>query len=33
MLTGWDIDIMTEDEESERRQQENMRARSQMFHG
>lgn len=30
MLTGWDIDIMTEEEES-RRRQENMRARSQMF--
>ncbi len=29
-LTGWDIDIMTEDEESERRQQE-FRARSQLF--
>ncbi len=30
MLTGWDIDIMTEDEESRRRQEE-MRQRSQMF--
>jgi len=30
MLTGWDIDIMTEEEES-RRRQEDMRARSQMF--
>ncbi len=29
-LTGWDIDILTEDEESERRQQE-FRARSQLF--
>ncbi len=29
-LTGWDIDIMTEDEESERRQEE-FRRRSQMF--
>ena len=30
MLTGWDIDILTEEEESRRRQEE-MRARSQMF--
>ena len=30
ILTGWDIDIMTEDEESRRRQEE-MRARSQLF--
>ena len=30
MLTGWDIDILTEAEESERRQEE-MRSRSQMF--
>ncbi len=30
MLTGWDIDIMTEEEESRRRQEE-MRQRSQMF--
>src|SRR5499433_561311 len=30
MLTGWDIDIMTEAEESERRSEE-MRTRSQMF--
>ncbi len=29
-LSGWDIDILTEDEESERRQQE-FRARSQLF--
>jgi N utilization substance protein A len=29
-LTGWDIDILTEDEESERRQQE-FRTRSQLF--
>ncbi|TCS65057.1 transcription termination factor NusA [Varunaivibrio sulfuroxidans] len=29
-LTGWDIDILTEDEESERRQEEN-RKRSQLF--
>jgi transcription termination/antitermination protein NusA len=29
-LTGWDIDILTEDEESERRQQE-FRSRSQLF--
>jgi N utilization substance protein A len=30
ILTGWDIDIMTEDEESRRRQEE-MKARSQLF--
>jgi N utilization substance protein A len=30
MLTGWDIDIMTEEEESRRRQEE-VRVRSQMF--
>jgi N utilization substance protein A len=30
MLTGWDIDILTEEEESRRRQEE-MRMRSQMF--
>ncbi len=30
MLTGWDIDILTEEEESRRRQEE-MRQRSQMF--
>ena len=30
MLTGWDIDILTEEEESRRRQEE-MRTRSQMF--
>ncbi len=30
MLSGWDIDIMTEDEESRRRQEE-MRQRSQLF--
>jgi N utilization substance protein A len=30
MLTGWDIDIMTEEEESRRRQEE-MRARSELF--
>ncbi len=30
MLTGWDIDIMTEEEESRRRQEE-VRTRSQMF--
>ena len=30
MLSGWDIDIMTEEEESRRRQEE-MRTRSQMF--
>jgi N utilization substance protein A len=30
MLTGWDIDILTEEEESRRRQEE-MRVRSQMF--
>lgn len=30
ILTGWDIDIMTEDEESRRRQEE-MRARSELF--
>jgi len=30
MLTGWDIDIMTEEEESRRRQEE-MRQRSQLF--